>query len=149
MRFIISCGATMKICNPFSTSQVALTRYLSFHVLAAWGKDRVDRIRECAPHLLVAALCDRLYKFGMGLKFAASSLQHTSDFKMTRPSQLHPMHSTRSATLAHTSSRTRCVKHHPSPQLAHTSFRVFYTPGSRCALGPARVALRVECMRCS
>ena len=77
-----------------------------------WGKDRVDRIRECALHLLVAALCDRLCKVGMGLKFAASRVQHTSDFKMTRPSQLHPMHSTRSATLAHTSSPTRCVKHH-------------------------------------
>ena len=78
------------------------TRYLSFHVLAAWGKDRVDRIRECAPHLLVAALCDRLCKVGMGLKFAARRVQHTSDFKMTRPSQLHPMHSTRSAALVHT-----------------------------------------------
>ena len=121
-----------------------LTRYLSFHVLAAWGKDRVDRIRECALHLLVAALCDRLCKVGMGLKFAASRVQHTSDFKISRPSQLHPMHSTRSATLAHTSNpvcktpRNRCVLVEEMGGVLHTGFEV-------CA----RAALRVECMRCS
>ena len=120
------------------------TRYLSFHVLAAWGKDRVDRIRECAPHLLVAALCDRLCKVGMGLKFAASRVQHTSDFKMTRPSQLHPMHSTRSATLAHTSNPV--CKTPPIPStITHRFQGVLYTGFEVCA----RAALRVECMRCS
>ena len=79
------------------------TRYLSFHLLAAWGKDSVKLASRCALHLLAAAWCDRLYQLGTHTTFSNHRVHHTSDFKISQVSQLHLMHSTRSAALAHTS----------------------------------------------